>query len=153
MATSKNATLRKARYRQLRELGFSRKEATKLRDRKGERIERSIRGKETYLRRVPDTLRTEKQQSDYQRIGEYRKQKQSDQRLIRESREERLANFANWSSKHIGFPDSILAEIVQYNEDAGELEFAAYGFRKFYHKYVNGKTDKQAEALVERRDT
>jgi hypothetical protein len=157
---AKDATLRKARYDQLQALGYSSADASRLRDRSADSIDADIAARQKRISKKPAAKRTASESFQIERIREYRRERREQPTVSREpieSRESRLAQFSDWSVRR-DFPPRIIRYIAEINHAAGNDELDSYGFRVFYHQYVNGYTERKAKMHVrtlerERRDT
>jgi hypothetical protein len=143
--------LRRTRYKQLRALGYSVAEARKLRDNKADKIDQNIASKQRRIARKPVAKRTVEETFQYERIREYRKQRREQPTVSREpieSANDRYENFSKWSSKRNGFPRRIQRYIADLNIAAGHDPLDSYGYRVFFHQYVNGTTERKAKTQV-----
>lgn len=146
-----DATLRKARYDQLRALGYSSKDATKFRDRSADSIDTEIASRQKRITRKPVAKRTTQETFQYERIREYRRERREQPTVSREpieSANARYENFSKWSSKRNGFPRRIQRYIADLNIAAGYDPLDSYGYRVFFHQYVNGTTERKAKTRV-----
>lgn len=55
-----------------------------------------------------------------------------------------LDNFSRWSSRNDGFPPDITQWIRRQNRTAGLAPKASFGYRYFYHLYVENLSDVRA---------
>lgn len=55
-----------------------------------------------------------------------------------------LSNFQNWSKKDVGFPSDIQGWIGRNNRRAGRHPVHSFGYRLFYHIYVDKLSDSRA---------
>lgn len=157
MADIERGELRVSRYSQLRVQGFSPTEARRLRDWKGTRITGEVERVERSIARVPVAQRTEAQSERLGSIRRFRRETRTREFQPIESRMDRKDNFARWTSDR-RFPLAIQrqvlgASIAEINRAAGFNPNNSYGFRLFYHRYVNGASEIEAIQQVERRDT
>lgn len=155
-----DATLRKARYDQLRALGYSSKEATRFRDRSADSIDAEVASRQKRIAKKPVAKRTSQESFQLTRIREYRRERREQPTVSREpieSRESRQEQFSSWTGRR-NFPPRIVRYIAEINHAAGLDPLESYGFRVFYWQYVNGYTEREAKMQVrtldrERRDT
>lgn len=148
--------LRKKRYKELRQLGFSRKEATRLRDQSFDNIETSIELRQEQIENVPQRQRTPEQRQSLQRIRSYRStpSRQGEFATV----QNRQSNFNLWSANK-AFPLWAQEQIDSFNREAGEPPESGYGYRVFYHMYVkrrarstaDRKIDENPNAIYDRR--
>lgn len=151
---------RKERRRLLRQLGYSPAEADRLRDWSGQRIETNISTVERRLARVPVEDRSENVQQRLRAIRDHKRQRRIDPAKTRgrlESRSERIRNFSEWS-RIKQFPPDVQAKIIEINKRARKRPFAfnSYGYRIYYHMYINRETEPTARRrhdMKDRRDT
>ena len=139
--------LRKERYAKLRELGFSSKEALRLRDLSAINIQKVIVQRESNLKKVEKP--TEKQRIQRERLDEERPRLRTS---ITGTRNQRLTNFKRWS-KAKRFPKEINDFITGQNVEAGKDILNSYGYRIFYHMYVNKLPEAEAIRRLEQNDT
>lgn len=146
--------LRKSRYSELRSIGYSPKEARRLRDWQGSRTQEHIIDRRATLEATPYSRRTKEQQSLLKNIRAYHaKQAKEPERIVSIStRKDRLNQFRKWS-KERNFPSTTQQWIIRENQARHKPPLASYGFRMFYHRYVNGVGSIEARRLIERRDT
>lgn len=119
--------LRRERYAELRKAGFSVKEAQKLRDNSTQTIQRRIRQRRT--EQIPEQFPKV--------IG---------------TRNQRLDDFRRWS-KARRFPRIADDFISRANVDSGHDILDSYGYRLFYHMYVNKLPEAEAIRALEANDT
>lgn len=140
---------RQERYQLLRRLGYSATDARRLRDRSGDNIDTDISRTERRLARTPAEDRSEQTQARLRTIRDYKRERRTmpaEARSKVESRSQRVRNFREWSVSR-DFPPGVVAEIQRINREAGFGPFNSYGFRVWYHMYVN----RESEALSKRR--
>lgn len=155
--TEQNAE-RRERYRYLRHLGYTPREAYKRRDWKTIRVEHSIRSKESYLRRK-ETL-TPQQILQLNNLSKHRTQQWERQRAVQiattvtplKTKADRWLDFSRWS-KRKQFPASFQQIIDEYNINNGLDIHNSFGYRVFYHRYVNKIPEIDAIIRTETRDT
>jgi hypothetical protein len=143
--------LRQSRYAYLRSLGFSPTEARRLRDRSAGNIEGSVTEKETTIRAIPQRRRTQQQRTDLRAIREARTFRRAEPATARggiETRIERQRNFNRWSGMK-RFPRNIQRWISKTNRDEGLEPLDDFGYRMFYHRYVNQFRKPEAREIVE----
>lgn len=123
------AERRKQRYDELRRLGFSSAEATRLRDRSGGEIRRRIplRTREAYPRSI-----------------------RNDTTVY--SEDDRHEFFREWTGNR-SFPDWALEAIHQFNREVNRLDSDSYGFRRFFYLYVRDRKPTAAARLANRDDS
>lgn len=145
---------RLSRYHYLLDRGYRAVDARRLRDQSAtniradvSRVERRI----TIIRPTERTVPEREQLSKIRRENRKIRQRPSDRQFI-EPRVTRLANFSRWSGER-NFPTHIQRVVERINLDAGFDPFHSYGYRVFYHRYVNGVSEIEAISRVERRDT
>lgn len=150
------AALRKARYSRLRALGFSRNEATRLRDQSEDSIETETDLKREQIESVPVRKRTPQQRESLRRINRY--QSDGSRRGELSPKQSRQAEFNQWS-KAKAFPLWAQTQIDNFNTEAGYEDYSSYGYRVFFHMYVNrnrrstadNKIDENPNAIYDRR--
>ena len=146
--------LRKSRYAELRSIGYAPIEARRLRDWQGSRIQEHINDRRASIETIPYHRRTTDQQSSVKAIRAYhaKQTKAPDRAIGLTTRRDRLNQFKQWSKKR-DFPPDKLQWIIRENQARHKPPLASYGFRLFYHRYVDGIGSIEARRLVERRDT
>lgn len=150
---------RQANYRYYIDvLGMTAKEARRLRDVAPTTGQTYVAREIGRIRREPEPQRTETERRKLERYSEV-EQALPQARDTRtgetpaRQRARRLANFRMWSNKDVGFPSRLRARITAINIDAKRDPNASYGYRVFYHTYVNDKLPVEAQLQAERRDT
>ncbi len=146
--------IRRERYAYFRSLGFSSIQSRQFRDNSAARGTLEIQSELTRVRREPSTPdRTDR----IRRLSTAPRQPATTPTRQRESSGEtksrRLQNFRRWSQRNVGFPSDLLTRIHDINTSAGFDVNSSYGFRVFYHRYVNGEGPDEAERHAEMRDT
>lgn len=146
---SKKSDLRKSRYNYFRELGYSSKEASRLRDRDPAK---SIPEERRKITKKPASKRTQQEKTILERTEN--KQIQVDLG----SSASRFDQFRRWSgwrrsgSKFVkgrsSFPKRYLDHIREINDEAGFDFNSSFGYRVFYHEYVEGMDYYEAEQFV-----
>ncbi len=159
MADIARKELRLSRYSQLRQQGFSPTEARRLRDWKGERITTEVTRVERRISRVRVAERTEAQTTRIEAIRDFRSRgrRDPDSFIPIDSRPARVARFAAWSGTR-KFPRGLQIRVLgrtiaQINVDAGLDPLDGFGYRLFYHRYVNGVSEIEARQRAETRDS
>lgn len=153
MPEDRNAR-RMSRYMYLRSLGFSSKDARRLRDQSGPHIESAIRNERRRISRKKISNRTPQEKERLRKTQEYQgKISTGDRRRRYESRTNRYQDFSHWSSKHVGFPGWALQRIRQYNRERGLNRYDPYGYRRFYYWYVERISDFENEFYADRGDS
>lgn len=150
------AKLRKARYSRLRALGFSRNEATRLRDKSEDSIETETDIKREQIEATPVRKRTPQQRESLKRIEQY--QSEPSRRGELSPKRGRIQDFKEWS-KAKAFPLWAQTQIDNFNDEANQPPESSYGYRVFYHMYVNRngrskadqKIDENPNAIYDRR--
>ena len=147
-----NKEKRGERYRYLVTLGFNTVDARKLRDRSGKNIEIAIRQRRLNLQKIPTQERSESEKKNL--AGVRRAQRET--RTSREgkilSETDRADRFSLWSGFE-GFPSDALNIIQAINDERGEDENDSFGYRMYYHIYVERMDIDEAERFTEERDT
>lgn len=152
---SERAERRRQNYAYYKSLGYSTAEARRLRDVSPDKGFEEIQRTERRLGRIRAIDRSESVQMRLRAIrDEIRSRRRvgvdTDQPA---SRVQRIEQFREWSDTRDGFPPNVQRQIERLNVDAGLSPFAAYGYRVFFHLYVNGLDLAEAREVVERRDT
>lgn len=141
---------RKERYRRLRDLGFTAKEASRYRDRSTPAINQFVNRRRATL--AKKSSRTEAQESQFQRLRGESDRTDTFRPSRVETNRDRLANFKRWS-KSKAFPAQYEDWISDINTANGKDPLDSYGYRIFYYRYVKGLGDAEAIRMVESRDT
>ncbi len=150
MVTPAPSTRRKSRYSELRALGYSAKDARRLRDVGDER--RIIVKEQTVARIEKISARRRTPQERQLRRNITREQRVSVP-TARLSRSARLNRFRRWSRDQ-QFPSDIQEWIERQNQTSGRDINSDWGYRLFYHRFVDGLSPVEAVILTtERRDT
>jgi hypothetical protein len=148
------------RYQELIRLGYSAKEARRLRDRSGENIDKQIVTTTRQLARIPAEDRSPQVQQRLRALRDRQRVTREQPEIGRgrlESRARRIKNFSEWS-KNRNFPAEVLRRINEINRKAGRRRGSDYGYRVWYHMYVNRETEATSRRRFdsrryERRDT
>lgn len=143
--------LRQARYAYLKSLGFSPAEARRLRDRSADNIDATVARREQHLASVPQRRRTVDQRQQLRAIRTGRRVERREPAIgrgMRESRVVRQRNFDRWSGVN-KFPSDIRRYISKINRDKQLQPLDSYGYRMFYHRYVNQFSEPEARQIVE----
>jgi hypothetical protein len=151
MADDDRSARRKARYKYLVDLGFSAKEARRLRDQSGLRIESRVDRERRRISKKPIDKRTE---TENIRLAAIRSDDAPniDQRQRRfMSRSERHQNFKDWSGTE--FPQWAKDRIIAYNKSAGLPPIHSFGYRRFFFHYVERIADFENRAFADRGDS
>lgn len=141
---------RRIRRQKLQSTGlFTPREISRRIDWSDSRINASIAGKYAAANRAFERAVEElKLEPDATEEIQYRK--------IRGSKLTRQTQFKAWS-KSKNFPSDVQKEIDDYNDEVGlsirgkdGKTNASYGYRRFYHRWVNGETTNRARVKAER---
>lgn len=143
--------LRVSRYQTLRSLGYTAAEARRLRDNSSAKIDSSITQRQEGLQRIPAKRRTRFEKVQLENIRQYRQQPVTSRTVISTS-SSRLEQFREWTGKR-DFPVDILRYISSINRSKGLGPRNSYGFRVFYHEFVNGNSHSLALQVGERGDS
>jgi hypothetical protein len=153
MVSESRSDKRKERYREAKALGFSRTEATRLRDLSGKSLQREfsrearrISRKNIKDRSAAETFRLRRIQDRNASQDQIRLQSRLD------SRRERWLKFSEWSKAN-KFPASQLKRIVNINTRNGLSPTDRFGYRMFYYLYVERLDDFDANQLADRGDS
>ena len=144
-------SVRKSRYQTLRSLGYTAADARRLRDNRATKIDSSISTRQESLERIPSKRRTKFEKVQLQNIREYRKQTVASRTAI-STRSTRLEQFRDWTSRR-EFPTDVLRYVAAINKTYGVGPRNSYGFRVFYHEFVNGNSHSLALQVGERGDS
>lgn len=148
--------LRVSRYKYLTSLGYTAKQARRLRDLSTQNIVANITDRVTEARIVPFERRSQSQRKLLTGIEVSRSDsvvltdRSELQRISRTSDRRELFSLY---SKRRGFPVKYLKIIHQINKSVGLSLNNSYGYRVFYHEFVEGLNRSDARAITERRDT
>ncbi len=149
MVSPSRPTRRKSRYSELRALGFSPKEARRLRD-VGD--ERRIIVKEQAVARIesiPARRRTQQERQLRRNITREQRVSVPTERL---SQSARLNRFRRWS-RDKQFPSEIQEWVERQNQTSGRDINDSFGYRLFFHRFVEDMSAVEAFITTERRDT
>ena len=149
MVSSSRTTRRKSRYSELRALGYSPVDARRLRDVGDTR--REIVKEQTVARIDAISVRRRTPEQRQLRRNIVRQQRVSVP-TVRLSHTARLNRFRRWS-KNRQFPSEIQDWIERQNLQSGRDLNDSYGFRLFYHRFVDELSAVEAIIETERRDT
>lgn len=135
---AKRDEVRRERYGELIRLGFTPKEARRLRDRSGDNIQAEIKQER---RRIVKKSVSKRAPIEQRKLAAIRER---DSRLTVTQRSQRLEpktvrskNFSKWSNKYgEGFPADRQLEIEAFNERAGKSKYDKFGYRMYYYRYV-----------------
>ena len=142
---------RKASYNQIRSLGFTPDEARRMRDHTSYRVNQEIHEEGRRVEKVPVRRRTPVEKYKFREIRRYERWEAPFKR--EPSRRERLANFQRWSRRNVGFPQDAQDWITRHNIQHRKDPLDSFGYRLFYHWYVNGKPEPEARDIADRNDT
>jgi hypothetical protein len=161
---------RRINYSYYRQLGYSARDARRLRDISPTRTETVLRQtqrritRKTPRRRTPQEIALLTNIRIVRREGRIRPDIFAPREIPEEipediadfvrgvgngTREQRLDNFRRWSSRE-GFPPAILDFIMEINMQNNRPAMASFGFRVFYRIYVLGWHDQRGIAEVRR---
>lgn len=144
---------RRERYLELRALGYTPTEATRLRDLSGDNIQKQISRTRRRISRKPVAMRTSEETFRLARIQNRQRvqsQVQQDGRLG--SRESRWRKFSEYS-KINKFPKKMRDRIAEINSNVGKPPLDGYGYRRFYYEYVERLDIREASNLANRNDS
>lgn len=156
--------IRYAKYHRLLEMGYTPSQARQRRDWSNKRLQKSIAGiignltkKETKQAITPEEsdrllkLRstTKKYVPPTEGPTEPPRKRKVEVLPSIKSRADRVADWSRWSSNKLGFPDNIQALIDEINKQHGYPAFASFGYRAYYHFYVNQIEESEALRLAE----
>lgn len=145
-------TDRLSRYRYLRSLNFSPTEARRYRDYSNTKIEQQITSRQRTISHKPIKARSPAQSAQLTKIRESKKARIIEPTRPTETRQDRLDNFNRWSGTR-RFPSDARRIIQSINLRFGKNPYNRFGYRVFYHRYVNGVSEFEAVRLTETRDT
>jgi hypothetical protein len=149
VVSSPRTARRKTRYSELRALGYSARDARRLRDVGDTR--RIIVKEQTVARisEIPARRRTPEERQLRRNI--IREQRVSVP-TVRLSTTARLNRFRRWSRTR-QFPTEIQEWIERQNLQSGRDLNDSFGYRLFYHRFVDDMSAVEAFITTERRDT
>lgn len=157
MATRRE--IRQQRYNYFRSLGYEAREARRLRDQGSARTDARILSDVERLQSRPQLSREESERLERLRSARRERtptpipEESRDVESPRETQSRRRRNFQRWSQRNVGFPTDVLRRVQSINTSAGLDIHSSYGYRVFYHRYVNGESPVEAQLRAERRDT
>lgn len=140
---------RRAKYNELRSLGLTPKEARTFRDRSSSRINSKLTEQRAKIESKPAKKRSPAEHQQLEKLEKRQKSGGRSPPTPEKLRNDRRADFSRWSGKQ-GFPDSILNKIAAINKAAGLPAKHSYGFRVFFHQYVDDIEDEEEiDELIE----
>ena len=151
--TETRSERRKERYRHLILLGFSAKNARKFRDQSADHI----RGFEDSERtRITEVRASKRSDEEKKIIREIRQSRRIENRVETGPRlkpkSERQDEFSQWTADR-NFPSWADQFIAEQNEERGLDPLDSYGFRRFWHHYVDGIPVEDIGDLADRGDS
>lgn len=145
--------LRKERYRHFLLLGFSTIEARRFRDHGSPSIERNVESERERIAKIRAPKRTELEQKKIRGIRAFNRRQPAVEFSGRnKTRSDRWEEFSSWT-KNRNFPVWAMAYIQQKNADKDLDPLDSFGFRRFYHRYVQNRSEAQAAKFADRDDS
>ena len=150
--TENRAKLRATRYKHLRALGFSVADAAKYRDQSATHI---VEFTEEETQRITEKKSNVRSKSEAEILRRARYARRSGAPPTMSPRlkpiQERVKDFSNWTRD--GFPDEALDYIKQVNKDQGLSPVDSYGYRRFWHMYVDNQPASELHELADRGES
>lgn len=145
--------LRKERYRHMLLLGFSSVEARKFRDHSNVSIDRNVESERERIANIRAPKRSEVEQKKIRGIRAFNRRKPAVEFSGRnKSRSDRWEEFSRWT-KNRNFPVWAMAYIAEKNNDRELDPLDSFGFRRFYYRYVQNRSETQAAKFADRDDS
>lgn len=154
MSSINRADQRRQSYQQFRSLGYTPKQSYQLRDRSLKRQNASIGATKGALQRKSAPTQADTTRLELLRRHTLTQRPASQARglAVPDSRPQRYRQFGIWSGKK-QFPAQYARSIQRYNQDQGFDPNDSFGFRVFYHKFVDRWPEADAYRYAETHDT
>lgn len=145
--------LRKERYRHLLDLGFTSSDARKFRDHSSNSIDKNVESERQRITKVRAPKRSETDTKKIREIRRFNRQRPAVEVHGRnKTRSGRWEEFSQWTSDR-NFPEWAQKYIGLRNREQGFDPLDSWGYRRFYYRYVQNRTEGSAARLADRDDS